>query len=156
MDNKQLIQSRGTYLLMRLEYIALLALCLGLVAVNWKEVDWFRFLLAFAAIDLIGYLPGAMASRRHNGCAPALYHYLYNTTHSFLTWLLLVPIWALLTGGLEWAMLAVPIHLSGDRGLFGNLFKPLAVPFSEGVSHQTDNMPPQTRERGLCPRKPWL
>ena len=26
-------------------------------------------------------------------------------------------------------MLAVPIHLSGDRGLFGNTYKPASLPF---------------------------
>ena len=154
MDSKHLFHSRGTYLLMRLEYIALLALCAALVGANWKEVDWFRFILAFATIDLIGYLPGTIVSRRYNGCAPAIFHHLYNVTHSFLTWLVLIPFWALLIGGLEWAMLAVPIHLSGDRGLFGNVFKPIAVPFSQGASQEPGNIPPQARERGLCPRKP--
>lgn len=154
MDRKQLFRSRGAYVLMRLEYIALLALCLALVAINWREVDWFRFLLAFAVIDLVGYLPGAIASRRYNGRAPAIFHHLYNVTHSFLTWLILVPIWALLTGGPEWAMLAVPIHLSGDRGLFGNLFKPIGVPFLEGVSRRPHARSPQSKGWGVCPRKP--
>jgi hypothetical protein len=38
-------------------------------------------------------------------------------------------VWAVLAGGPEWAMLAVPIHLSGDRGLFGNVYKPVSLPF---------------------------
>ena len=29
------------------------------------------------------------------------------------------------------AMLAIPLHLAGDRGIFGNGFKPVARPFEE-------------------------
>ncbi len=31
--------------------------------------------------------------------------------------------------GWEWALLAIPIHLLGDRALFGNALKPFSVPF---------------------------
>ena len=41
----------------------------------------------------------------------------------------LVALWALAAGHFEWAMLAVPIHLSIDRGLFGNTYKPSSLPF---------------------------
>ena len=40
-----------------------------------------------------------------------------------------VALWAYAHGGFEWAMLAVPIHLSGDRGLFGNTLKPFELSF---------------------------
>jgi len=40
-----------------------------------------------------------------------------------------VALWALAIGGAEWAMLAVPIHLSGDRGLLGNFSKPASLLF---------------------------
>jgi len=33
-------------------------------------------------------------------------------------------------------MLAIPLHLAGDRGIFGNGFKPVARPFEE--SHKAD------------------
>ena len=29
----------------------------------------------------------------------------------------------------EWAMLALPLHLAGDRGLLGNFEKPIERPF---------------------------
>jgi hypothetical protein len=33
-------------------------------------------------------------------------------------------------------MLAFPIHLSGDRGLFGNTYKPVSLPFEpHAVGH---------------------
>ena len=53
----------------------------------------------------------------------------YNLTHNFVTGALLVAAWAALNGGLEWAMLAIPLHLAGDRGLFGNGFKRSDEPF---------------------------
>jgi hypothetical protein len=75
-----------------------------------------RFVAAFAMIDLVGYLP--LALRPHH-----LTRGLYNVTHSFLTAAVVLGAWAL--AGPEWAMLAIPIHLAGDRGLFGN--QPFAV-----------------------------
>lgn len=133
MDNRHLFHSPGTYLLVRLEHIALVVACLALVVMHLEEVNWVRFITAFALIDVVGYIPGAVAARRLGPSVPAIFHHLYNTAHSYLTWLLLVTPWALAVGGLEWAMLAVPIHLSGDRGLFGNIFKPVSIPFEPGA-----------------------
>ena len=39
-----------------------------------------------------------------------------------------VALWTWL-GGAEWSMLAVPFHLAVDRGVFGNVFKPVGLPF---------------------------
>jgi len=122
--------TKQTWLWVRAEHIALLAVLVGLLALHLGEVHWWRFIFVFAAIDLIGYLPGAVAYRRAGGGAiPPLYHHLYNLTHSYLVGGLVVGLWALAIGHFEWAMLAVPIHLSGDRGLFGNTYKPTTLPF---------------------------
>lgn len=114
----------------RAEHLAVLALCAALGLLHLGDISWPRFIAAFVAIDLLGYLPGALAARRARGgpIAP-LFHHLYNVTHSYLTWGVLIGAWALALGRLEWAMLAVPLHLSGDRGLFGNGHKPAALPF---------------------------
>lgn len=94
-----------------------------------RQLHWPRFLAAFALIDLLGYLPGALAFHRaRGGPIAAAYHHLYNVTHSFLTAALVVGVWAAL-GDLEWAMLAIPLHLCGDRALFGNGPKPAHLPF---------------------------
>jgi hypothetical protein len=53
--------------------------------------------------------------------------------HSLLTGAVLVGLWALLVKP-EWALLAVPIHLFGDRALFGNSLKPFGVRF-EPAAH---------------------
>ena len=39
------------------------------------------------------------------------------------------PFLAVHTIGPEWALLMLPIHLCGDRAIFGNFLKPFSVPF---------------------------
>ncbi len=129
MDNVNRFHTNDSWLWVRAEQIAMTAAFSVLLAIHAREVAWGRFLAAFAAIDLVGYLPGAIASRRADGgpIAPA-YHHLYNLTHNYLTAGAAALLWAL-GGGFEWAMLALPIHLCGDRGLFGNTYKPASLPF---------------------------
>ena len=121
--------------LTRAEYLALAALAGLLIVLHLREVSWWRFALAFALIDLVGYLPGARAFRRAGGRPIArIYHHLYNVTHNFLTAAAVVALWAVAAGGLEWAMLALPLHLAGDRGLFGNGRKPPQQPFETAAA----------------------
>ncbi|WP_373315207.1 hypothetical protein [Streptomyces lanatus] len=83
----------------------------------------------FAVIDVIGYLPGAVAHRRARGRRIARGYYVaYNVMHSLVTAGVLAGVWVLLAGS-EWALLALPIHLLGGRALFGNSFKPFGVAF---------------------------
>ena len=123
------ILTRSTYRLMRLEALLLLGISSGLALLHLSEIDLLLFAALFVYIDLFGYLPGAVAHHRRTAdrIAP-IYYYAYNTTHSLLfNALLLVGIWQL--SGADWAMLAVPIHLFGDRALFGNFFKSPLHPF---------------------------
>jgi hypothetical protein len=135
MDAKHRFHTDETWLLMRAEHVAVLVALVVLVALHLGEVRWGRFIFAFVIIDLVGYIPGAVAYRRQGGgkISP-VYHHLYNVTHSYLTAGVAVSIWALVTGGWEWAMLSIPIHYSGDRGIFGNIYKPTQLPF-EPVEH---------------------
>jgi lysylphosphatidylglycerol synthetase-like protein (DUF2156 family) len=130
MDPKNRLHTAGTYRLMRAEHLALLALSLALGIYHWESVDWTRAFLAFWVIDVFGYLPGAIAYRRKGGgpISP-IYHHIYNFAHTYLVAGAGVGLWALASGGLEWAMLAIPVHLSIDRGIFGNVFKPVELPF---------------------------
>ncbi len=135
MDAANRFHTNETWLLMRAEQVVLLiALCV-LVALHLGEVRWGRFIFAFVIIDVVGYLPGAIAYRRQRGgkIAP-IYHHLYNVTHSYLTAGVAVAIWAICAGGWEWAMLAIPIHSAGDRGIFGNIYKPVELSF-EPIAH---------------------
>ncbi|HEV8584410.1 MAG TPA: hypothetical protein VGT02_05520 [Methylomirabilota bacterium] len=115
----------------RAEHAGAVVVLVALVLAHWPDVAWSRFVLAFVLIDVVGYLPGALASRRARGgpIAPT-YHRLYNLAHCYLVAAIAVALWALACGAVEWAMLAVPIHLSGDRGVLGNSFKSSAAPFA--------------------------
>src|SRR5262245_31006153 len=130
MDIKNRFHTDSTFLLERLEHLMVVAGCSALALWHYQEVNWVRFVAAFVIIDAIGYIPGAIVyHRQHGGKIPAIYHYLYNTTHSYLVAAAAAALWMWAIGGFEWAMLALPIHLSGDRGVFGNIYKPLALPF---------------------------
>jgi hypothetical protein len=135
MDVKNRFHTASTFFLVRAESL-LLAVCLcALLAAFFSEVRWGRFAVAFSLIDLVGYIPGAIAFRRAAGRTsgvvriPAVYHYLYNVTHSFLFTAAVIGLWFLCLGDVEWAMLAMPVHLLFDRGLFGNVYKPTSLPF---------------------------
>ena len=130
MDIKNRFHTDSTFLLERAEHGLVVIACSVAALLHWRDMNWLRFVVAFVVLDLVGYIPGAIVYHRQGGGRiSAVYHYLYNVTHSYLTAALLVAVWSWSTGGFEWAMLALPIHLSGDRSIFGNIYKPLALPF---------------------------
>jgi len=129
MDSHNRTASAGTYALLRLEYLLLLAVCVALAILHFDAIDWLHFVALFVVIDLIGYAPGAVAHRRSaSGRISPVFFTLYNVTHSFLGAGVVAAVWALLVGP-EWALLALPIHLCGDRALFGNILKCFDRPF---------------------------
>jgi len=129
MDSHNLFMTRATYRLIRLEYAAVLLTAVVLAVAHLDQVRWAAFAGLFVYIDLIGYLPGAIAWRRgHGRLDTRAYHVLYNVMHSFLTAGVVAAVWAV-TVGPEWALLALPIHLCGDRALFGNFLKPFGLSF---------------------------
>lgn len=134
MDNRNLFETKATYRLLRLEYGVALLFCLCLAFVHRDEIRWWAFAALFIYIDLIGYIPGAIAYRRSkNGEISKLFYVLYNSMHSLVSGAAVAAIWTLFFG-LEWALLAIPIHLFGDRALFGNFLKQFNVSF-EPVVH---------------------
>ncbi|ACC75342.1 hypothetical protein PPMP20_02675 [Paraburkholderia phymatum] len=134
MDQRNLFDTPATYRLLRLENLAGLLVALAMLATHYTQVRWWTFVLLFAYIDAIGYLPGAIAYRRaHGRSISQAYYFLYNSTHSLLSGLAVAGIWAIVVGP-EWALLAIPIHLFGDRSIFGNFLKPFGVSF-EPVAH---------------------
>jgi hypothetical protein len=129
MDSHNLFMTRATYRLVRLEYAAALATAVVLAVAHLDQVRWAAFAGLFLYIDLIGYLPGAIAWRRAGGQLDTrAYHVLYNVMHSLLTAGVVAAVWTV-TVGPEWALLALPIHLCGDRALFGNFLKPFGLSF---------------------------
>jgi hypothetical protein len=129
MDAHNRFESRGTYLHHRLENLLALMICIVLAILHIGEIRWLHFILLFVYIDLIGYIPGAIAYRRHvDGAIPRVYFVLYNVMHSFLANGVAIALWCWIVGP-SWALLAIPMHLFGDRALFGNSFKPWGISF---------------------------
>lgn len=134
MDTHNLFQTRATATVARLEWAALLALAAVLVLAHRDQVNWLLFAGLFVVIDVVGYLPGMIAFRRSpSGALARVYYLLYNVMHSLATWTVLLSV-AVLVWGWQWAFLAVPLHLLGDRALFGNAVKSFGISF-EPVRH---------------------
>lgn len=133
MDAENRFETRQNFLLARLEYWLVLLVSLALLVQHWSEVRWLPFIALFLYIDLIGYLPGAIVHRRRGGRVPAIFYRLYNLTHNYLSAGVVAVLWWLVVGP-EWALLALPIHLMGDRAVFGNGFKTPKLSF-EGAPH---------------------
>src|SRR2546426_536559 len=78
MDIKNRFHTNETWLYVRAEHLALLGVLVVLLFLHQEEVSWLHFGIAFVLIDLVGYIPGAIAYRRNGGgrIAP-VYHHLY-------------------------------------------------------------------------------
>jgi hypothetical protein len=138
MDKHSMFHTRATYNLARLDYLILTILCSVLVLAHAREVRWGPFIVAFAWIDVVGTLPAYYVyylrrSGEHRSIHPVFY-YLYNFCHSAVTNVVITLAWFAIYGQWEWAMLAAPIHLCGDRSLFGNIYKPLGLSFEPVVN----------------------
>lgn len=129
MDSRNLFETPTTYRLTRLEYLAALIVVGVLVVLHRHEIRWVPFVILFAYIDLIGYIPGAIAARRSStGYIHRAYYVLYNVMHTLLTAAAVAGVWCLVHGP-EWALLALPLHLFTDRSIVGNFLKPFGVRF---------------------------
>lgn len=129
MDAKNRFETKTTFILSRIEWTAILVTSLVLAVLHISEIRWPVFVALFAVIDVIGYIPGAIAFRRSRDQRIGRGYYVaYNVMHSLVTAGVLAGLWALLVRP-EWALLALPIHLMGDRALFGNSYKPFGVAF---------------------------
>ncbi|WJK37398.1 hypothetical protein [Solwaraspora sp. WMMA2065] len=134
MDQKNPFETPNTFRLHRAEYLVGFVVSAVLLVMHWDEIRWLPAIALFLYIDLIGYLPGAIAYRRSNSKKISkVYYVLYNVMHSLITQAVVVGLWMLFIGP-EWALLVIPFHLFGDRGLFGNFLKPFGMPF-EPVPH---------------------
>jgi hypothetical protein len=129
MDPHNTFATPTVYRVMRLEYLVGLAAATYLFVAHVDDVRWWVAVLFFFYTDLIGYLPGAIAYRRsETGRISKIYYTLYDTMHSIVTASIVVGLWCLLVDP-EWALLASPIHICIDRGVFGNFLKAFSVAF---------------------------
>lgn len=134
MDGHNRFETRTTFALHRLEWFTALVVASVLALLHLGDIRWGVFIALFLVIDLVGYIPGAIAFRRSpDGQVSKGYYIAYNTMHSLVTAAAIAGLWALFVGW-EWALLALPIHLMGDRALFGNSLKPFGVRF-EPATH---------------------
>lgn len=134
MDSHNLFLTRTTHRLLRAEYGVALIAAVVVALIHLGHIRWPVFIGMFVYIDLIGYLPGAVAYRRaRGGDIRRGFYVLYNSMHSFLSAAAVAGAWCLLVRP-EWALLALPIHLCGDRAIFGNFLKPFGLSF-EPVTH---------------------
>ena len=129
MDSKNRFDTKSTHAVARAEWLMGLLVAVALAIYNIGEINWFVFVGLFVVIDVIGYIPGAIAYHRsRDKMISKGYYVAYNVMHSLLTSGAIALVWALAFGP-EWALLALPIHLFGDRALFGNTMKPFGVSF---------------------------
>ena len=162
MDAVNRFDTRATHLLMRLEYLIALGVCTVLFVVHLGEVRWLPAVRAVRLHRPDRVPPGRdrLPPQRSPSDIPKVYYVLYNTMHSFSTQFVVVGLWVLAFGW-EWALLVIPIHLLGDRALFGNTLKPFAVRSSRSRTPRTcgwrprssRRVPPGPARRGWSPRR---
>ncbi|MEE4598371.1 hypothetical protein V2J94_42160 [Streptomyces sp. DSM 41524] len=128
MDQVNPFETPTTFSLHRAEYLVGFLISTALIIVHFDDIRWLPAIGLFLYIDIIGYIPGAIAYRRGDGDISKVYYVLYNVMHSLITQAAVAALWCWLVEP-EWALLALPFHLFGDRGLFGNFLKSFALPF---------------------------
>jgi hypothetical protein len=129
MDAANPFETPTTFRLHRAEYMLGVIVSTVLIVVHLGEIRWLAFAGLFLYIDLIGYIPGAIAYHRsETKRISKVYYVMYNTMHSLVTQSLVVGLWGW-TIGWEWALLAIPFHVFGDRAVFGNFMKTFSLPF---------------------------
>lgn len=132
MDNKNLFVSRNIYYYNRLDYIVLLISCLILIYYNWGDFNSISFILMLVWPEL-GFYPAAFwyffKSDSDNRSVPEIFYYIYNISHGVVANLSVILIWMYIADGFQWAMLAFPVHLGIDRGLFGLFYKSRKISF---------------------------
>jgi hypothetical protein len=139
MDPNNLFLTRRTYWLARLDYLAILAVLLGLLWAQRAELNWWHFFFAIAWQDVVGYYPAAAVHfwpRRYggSGAVPRWMYVLYNVIHGIPLNAAVLLAWLWIAGGWQPAMLAIPIHLCIDRGVLGRFYKSFSIAF-ESVPH---------------------
>ena len=129
MDAANPYETPNTYKLHKAEYLIGFAASIVAIATHLGDINCWVFAGLFLYIDIIRYIPGAIAYRRSPDHQVSRGYYIaYNIMHSLITQSVVVVLWSLAFGW-EWALLAIPFHLFGDRGLFGNFLKPFDLPF---------------------------
>src|ERR1700751_5119505 len=103
MDNANRLPTRNKWPWVRVEQVTITLGLSALVVLQRREVNWERFLVAFGVIDIVGYLPGAIAFRcAKGGTILPIFYRLYNFTHNYLIAIIAAGLWAVAVGHVEW------------------------------------------------------
>jgi len=128
-DAANAFESPTTFRLHRAEYLVGFGVATALMIWHWSDIRRVPAVALFLYIDLIGYIPGAIAFHRSKTKKISkVYYVLYNCMHSMITQAAVVGLWMLFIGP-EWALIVIAFHIFGDRGVFGNFLKPFNLPF---------------------------
>lgn len=123
MDKANRFFTPTLYRMVRLDWLVIMIALSIIAAMHWREINWWLFLIVFWWIDFVGTAPGMYYQGRHpERPVPRWTIVLYNFCHSFTTVGVITAIWYAFAG-FQWEMLAMPIHLAGDRCVFGNIYK---------------------------------
>jgi hypothetical protein len=140
MDQRNPFESPVTFKLHRAEYLTGFAVSSVLIILHAGDIRWGVALGLFLYIDVFGYFPGAIAFRRSpDHRISKVFYVLYNVMHSLITQSAVIGLWLLLFGP-EWALLAIPWHVFGDRGVFGNFLKPFGLPFEPTATSRYEQL----------------
>jgi hypothetical protein len=108
---------------LQLEYLSLMAVFLYATYHFRHEIDWVHYIAFFAAIDLIGYIPGRIWSLSFKTeQPPGIFYWAYNACHNFVALASFSAAWWFFQGP-EYGLLALFVHLCADRGMLGNFPK---------------------------------
>jgi len=110
-----------THWVYRLEYSML---ALGMLAALYLHAALFKD-LDIGMTVLLALMPDvvflAILPAMKSGHWPAWGATLYNVTHSYVTWFVLMAFTSFLAGGIYWPMWAWAVHISVDRAIGFNL-----------------------------------
>ena len=114
---------------LRIENLILGSIAFGLSIYYYAGINWWHYIALFALIDVIGYIPGrTWCILNKESVPPKLFYTLYNICHN-LVFVSVVSLiyWFFIEKNL--AILALFVHLFGDRGVFGNFNKEYGNPY---------------------------
>jgi Domain of unknown function (DUF4260) len=104
--------------LYRTEYAAATVAILAYLVYRWLYlggVDWPSTIIWVLFPDLVAFVPIGLSSKRREW--PRWGSYLYNVSHTFLTWALVFAVLSLALASPYWPILGWLGHISADRAV---------------------------------------
>lgn len=133
MDVNNTFFTRTIFNMVRLDWLFIMLGLMFVSIINWRDMNWWVFALAFWWIDFIGTAPGMYFHGKNKYASagedvPKWAIIAYNICHSFVTIITVTFVWYLYSGW-QLEMLAMPMHIAADRCVFGNIYKNFNIKF---------------------------